>query len=939
MIYPKGRHPGAVWRKTDFQIHTPRDAGWSGSRSLAGGTEELEEARETWADDFVSACLQRGIGAIAITDHHDIVMYPYVARAIMRSPDARGKLWLFPGMEVTCNDSVQCLILFDQSTEYKVVERLFGKMPSIAAPDPQVEKAPQTQLCGRDLKDLIGDLFEDRSLRGKHLALPHASQGGHKDILRKGFHPRFAELEVDGVYNEKLYADLDSTTLKKIYGEISDWGDRRRGIITTGDNRKASYEDLGKNACWIRLGEPTAESIRQAVLADEARITYDKPTIPSQRVLELRINSSLTGADFQLTLNDGFNTLIGGRGSGKSAILEYLRFAIGRSIVDTADDESYDRERDLIRSTLTGGFVEVDLDRDGVRETWRRTLEKQGVILVTSEGVSPIELPIPIAQERFRARAFSQKQLSTMVRRPETADEQITGIAAAESVDRRRQAEQDIDDAERAVRAASQQLVQSWAAQAAYNRAEAVTADLRRRLEAVRARLEEGGLTAEQQEILDKHPVYNRMSAQFKDAQREIADKVQKVNAIGVVAVSGWEGLAELSPVAGAREAITRLNDRVGVAVSEIIEALAIAAEQIRDAEARYLIDYSKFNEQYGLANQAQSHLATQFADFQRITLDLQTAEANLHTADQARGKFATAEEALAVARNNMHIRLGNLREVLNEASKRVEAMSNGVLRAHVEEETVPHRFMEALQDLCERSNIRDLELRCQERVSAAARDNRQGWEELIHHLQRVRRSRVIRGDTADISPDDIADLKRALGWDLTDNQARSVLARLDDDRLGKLLSAWALPFIRFEYKDRGSYMAFERASPGQQAAALLTLLLNQEAGTLIIDQPEDDLDNRVIMQIVKLLQTTKRKRQLIFATHNPNFVVNGDADKVVALVPSVEPNASQSIPSAQVTIEDDGSIETPAVRDAITGTMEGGLDAFQLRGRKYSVV
>jgi chromosome segregation protein len=113
--------------------------------------------------------------------------------------------------------------------------------------------------------------------------------------------------------------------------------------------------------------------------------------------------------------------------------------------------------------------------------------------------------------------------------------------------------------------------------------------------------------------------------------------------------------------------------------------------------------------------------------------------------------------------------------------------------------------------------------------------------------------------------------------------------------------------------------------------------LLNQEAGTLIIDQPEDDLDNRVIMVIVKLLQTTKRRRQLIFATRNPNFVVNGDADKVVGLTPNVEPGAPDAVQAAQIEIDTDGAIETPSVRSAITETMEGGREAFELRSRKYA--
>ena len=136
-------------------------------------------------------------------------------------------------------------------------------------------------------------------------------------------------------------------------------------------------------------------------------------------------------------------------------------------------------------------------------------------------------------------------------------------------------------------------------------------------------------------------------------------------------------------------------------------------------------------------------------------------------------------------------------------------------------------------------------------------------------------------------------------------------------------------------YVDDGRNIEFAKASPGQQASALLELLLKQSAGTLIIDQPEDDLDNRIIMKIVELIRSSKNRRQLIFSTHNPNIVVNGDADKVVALK-SAEPTARPAESTARVQILDDGAIETTAVRDAITHIMEGGQAAFDLRGRKY---
>ncbi|MGB3539503.1 MAG: hypothetical protein WBA42_15200 [Mesorhizobium sp.] len=65
---------------------------------MPGGDEDSEQAQDEWADEFVQACLKQGLGAIAITDHRDIVMYPYVERAIERSPEAKNALWLFPGM-------------------------------------------------------------------------------------------------------------------------------------------------------------------------------------------------------------------------------------------------------------------------------------------------------------------------------------------------------------------------------------------------------------------------------------------------------------------------------------------------------------------------------------------------------------------------------------------------------------------------------------------------------------------------------------------------------------------------------------------------------------------------------------------------------------------------------------------------------------------------
>jgi ABC-type cobalamin/Fe3+-siderophores transport system ATPase subunit len=161
----------------------------------------------------------------------------------------------------------------------------------------------------------------------------------------------------------------------------------------------------------------------------------------------------------------------------------------------------------------------------------------------------------------------------------------------------------------------------------------------------------------------------------------------------------------------------------------------------------------------------------------------------------------------------------------------------------------------------------------------------------------------------------------------------------VDSRKVGLLLAASPKSFVDFEYRDSKGYIPFSQASQGQQAAALLDLLLRQHAGTLIIDQPEDDLDNRVIMDVANLLHGSKSGRQLIFTTHNANFVVNGDADKVIALVAGSPTDASGANVGLRVQIETDGAIESPKVRQVITDTVEGGKEAFDLRAKKYKFI
>jgi hypothetical protein len=119
-----------------------------------------------------------------------------------------------------------------------------------------------------------------------------------------------------------------------------------------------------------------------------------------------------------------------------------------------------------------------------------------------------------------------------------------------------------------------------------------------------------------------------------------------------------------------------------------------------------------------------------------------------------------------------------------------------------------------------------------------------------------------------------------------------------------------------------------DRLSPGGRSSAMLPLIALSDEAPLIIDQPEDNLDNRMVgVTLSSILAELKERRQIIVTTHNPNIVVGGDAEQVVVLdAPTVD--------DAEVKLT--GSIDDDDVIDAVIRIMEGGKEAFEARERRY---
>lgn len=943
-MYAKGMHPGATWKKCDFQVHTPRDPNWQGPPNLPGGTDDLEQRRHDWADSFVKVCLAKKLDAIAITDHHDFTLIEYIRSAIKRlQPEAAG-LWLFPGMEVTCDDDMQCLVLFDQNTKSDTWSRVFGgPLPNSHPADSNAAKSKQADGCGNNFETFYEKILEDKNLSGRVIIIPHASNdGSHKQMLRTKQHHRFRKVPFDGVYTEIPFSSLDPKKLEIIQGKKVEWGLRRRGVIPTGDNRKSSYENLGKNECWIRLGEPTTEAIRQSLLADQARFSYEQPIIPSQRIISLAVSSTLTGPNFELKFSDAYTALIGGRGSGKSAILEYLRFGLGRSSIDMAtdidDEAAFNRERQLIDNTLAEGSVEVTLERDGVLETWVRTGQQKDVITIRLPANTEEQVTIDAAQRRFPARAFYQKQLSTLINR-KAAEDQITGIAAAELIESRRRSEQSIDAAKRSIHGCLQKLIEFWVAEAEHQQAESLVADLNRRIAAIKAKLSESGLSPEIQEILDAAPKYNSVESLIGEAEDVLVSRMDDLtasieNAIGID-TEEWGVGVDFIEVAKFIDATKLANKGIRKDVKAAIAKLKALEVARKRLEKDFGVRKKKFDKEHAQASTQQDALKSLLIESARLVAQLKPAEVAVRKAASRMKVSETAEAELTASRVALASNLLQRRDILNEAAAKIEAMSSGWLKASTTTEVQPKEYREILFSICDGLRIRDLSQKCYEKSGARVLDGT--WGVVCEKLLSVLRHKIQVGSAGtEIGESVKSDIESALFSGMTQTQISGIYSSLNISKVAAVLSAIPEDFIVFEYRDKRTFIPFERASPGQQAAALLHLLLNQEAGTLIVDQPEEDLDSKVIMDIVDLLQRTKRKRQLVFASHSPNIVVIGDADKIVALVPGHSDSGVETMETPRIRVDADGAIETPEVRYAITETMEGGRAAFELRSRKY---
>jgi type III restriction enzyme len=227
---------------------------------------------------------------------------------------------------------------------------------------------------------------------------------------------KYIEMPCVGGYVDGPLSKLKPGRQAILDGHDKAWGNKRVACFQTSDSRHEDHRDLGNHTTWVKWATPTAEALRQACLAQESRVSQITPLLPSLAIASISVSNSLFLGPIDLEFNPQYNALIGGRGTGKSTILEYLRWALCDQPPGIQDPETpnYQARRiRLVEQTLKplNATVDIRFEVNGVPHAVRRSSVDGSILLKIASGEMR-----PCTEDEVRSllpiEAYSQKQLS-----------------------------------------------------------------------------------------------------------------------------------------------------------------------------------------------------------------------------------------------------------------------------------------------------------------------------------------------------------------------------------------------------------------------------------------------------------------------------------------------------------------------------------------------
>jgi chromosome segregation protein len=859
---------GSTWVRADFHMHTTSDKEFS-----YGGDPNY------FISNYVAGLKKAEIRVGAITNHNKFNRDEF--KALSKHAKKEG-ICLLPGLELSIKDGsngIHVLVIFssDWISNPDGVNHIQGFLNVTFAGQANFEH--ENGRSNHDLTETIKKLDEfgkDYFLICAHVEAENGLWGG----LGGG---RITEIGKSDLFRRRCAA-FQKVSTRDQRTKVKQWlGDWYPAEVEGCDCK--SIEMLGNgNATYLKIGAFTFEAVKFALLDYSNRVAAEKPK---------QVNSFVQSVRFQGNTLDGkvidfspeLNTLIGIRGSGKSTIIEALRYVLEIPFGAKAADRDY-KEQSAKYALGSGGKITLcAVDRHGQAYEVRRIVGERPDVYVDGKLHPGINIRETVLHKPIY---FGQKDLSNTGEGFETdlveklVGEKLTEVRARITVQRQTVVE----------------LANRWQK----------LSDVGDKQKEYESKKQDAEFRLK---VFKQHGVEEKLQKQvdFDEDDRTIQDLsefvIRYVRDLDELIEQHSDDFASRPKYVSKQnqaffaEAFT-IFSQVESGFQEfktIVQASKEASAVLRTKVREFAALKSTLKEEFAgiarlLSDELKSTGATAIKpdDFLRLRKAVESANQILKALQKEREQQATLQVQLSAAltalNEQWHQEFGLIKQELDKINAQETA-----LQIEIGYKSDKAAFLRYLKDLFRGSKLRETTLT---ELATSFSDGAAIYRD-------IDKARTMVGGSA------------------------GVFSEYFNGNLSALLT-WQVPN---EYAIRYHGKHLKNHSLGQRASALILFVLSQnDNDVIIIDQPEDDLDNQTIYEdVIKLVRRLKSKTQFIFATHNPNIPVLGDAEQIISCT-----YTEDAIEAAT------GSIDSPEQQNAIVSIMEGGSEAFQRRKEIYEI-
>jgi DNA repair ATPase RecN len=863
---------GAHWVRAALQVNPYAYKGKNAPSTSFGSEDDYNKL-------LLDECEKLGIRVIAITDHWSVES----ATRLRDAATERGIVALL-GFEANSSEGVHILVIFEVGTSVAEINAAIG----ICGSSPGASGAGT---CG------YSDILEKMTERGALVIPAHVNADSTGLLARMSGQPLERMVKHQDLHAIGVSPDLpDATNQAKIIANQKPFERKHRLAVIYADDVMRPA-DLGKNgtSCWFKVSTESLESLKHAVRTPETRVRLHDPA-GTHRVLLREI--SWTGGfldKVSIPLSEDLTAFIGGPGTGKSTAIESLRFALGIEPIGT---KALADHKAMVKDVLKSGTIVKVLIETAKPTPQRFTIERvvnEPPVVKDASGMATSQRPEDVLP---RVEIFGQHELAEMAADPAQVAIMLQRFTGSEGPDEAHLKTLD------SLRASREQL----------QKAEKAKADLEDELSAI-SRLEEQvdqyastdvpTKLADQQRLVQDEAVFTEASSRIADVRETV--QVLMDPQFGSDLAAAYEGIDE-SPQ-------KEYLDRVTAATAELAEKLAEVSTQVQN-----------------VLTMAEAAVAAARADWDPAVAGKRD-EYNevlrvLHEQGLEPDKFVATKQNLQALKAKEP-----RRKQIDKTIAQVQKMRSALLaelQGHEQRQT--EELHEAVRAANDATNGVVL-------VQPVPAPERQHIKNVItKHVTGQRNNIMAAVDAEDFSTRALVTAARKgadtlAGYGIRGAQAQALVVAGEPlfralEELSVGLAVDVKLNIGYGTKTR-EYKSMSQLSKGQKATALLLLLLSGSDAPLVIDQPEDDLDNRFVYDgIVTNLRSLKGKRQVIVSTHNANVPVLGDAELIVTM----EGDGQHGWPAEDGV----GSLDDKRIRAYAENILEGGPDAFNARQHLY---